>query len=100
MNQDVNYLGPVSALGVEDRSSFIWKCYAHVVMAILAFGAIEAYLFQSGIAERIAMPMLNNWWMVFGAFIMPASLNAAASGSRATARQSASSRQAAAGTRP
>ena len=41
MNQDVNYLGPVSALGVEDRSSFIWKCYAHVVMAILAFGAID-----------------------------------------------------------
>jgi len=70
MNQDVNYLGPVSTLGVEDRSSFIWKCYAHVVMAILAFGAIEAYLFQSGIAERIAMPMLNNWWMVFGAFIL------------------------------
>jgi len=70
MNQDVNYIGPVSALGAEDRSSFIWKCYAHVVVAILAFAAIEAYLFQSGIAERIAAPMLNNWWMVLGAFIV------------------------------
>ena len=70
MNDNVNYLGPVSSLSVEDRSDFIWKCYAHVVGAILAFAAIEAYFFQSGIAERIAMPMLQNWWMVFGAFII------------------------------
>jgi FtsH-binding integral membrane protein len=41
-----------------------------VVGAILAFAAIEVYLFQSGIAERIAMPMLSNWWMVLGAFIL------------------------------
>jgi FtsH-binding integral membrane protein len=70
MNQNVNYLSPVSSLAVEDRSAFIWKCYAHVVGAILAFAAIEVYLFQSGIAERIAMPMLSNWWMVLGAFIL------------------------------
>ena len=70
MNDNVNYLGPVSSLSVEDRSDFIWKCYAHVVGAILAFAGIEAYFFQSGIAERIAMPMLQNWWMVFGAFIL------------------------------
>ena len=54
MNENVNYLAPVSSLSVEDRSTFIWKCYAHVVGAILAFAAIEAYLFSSGIAERIA----------------------------------------------
>ena len=70
MNDNVNYLGPVSSLSVEDRSNFIWKCYAHVVGAILAFAGIEAYFFQSGIAERIALPMLNNWWMVLGAFIL------------------------------
>ena len=70
MQDNVNYLAPVSELSVEDRSDFIWKCYAHVVGAILAFAAIEVYLFQSGIAERIALPMLNNWWMVFGAFIL------------------------------
>jgi FtsH-binding integral membrane protein len=70
MNQNVNYLSPVSSLAVEDRSAFIWKCYAHVVGAILAFAAIGVYLFQSGIAERIAMPMLSNWWMVLGAFIL------------------------------
>ena len=70
MNDNVNYLGSVSSLSVEDRSEFIWKCYAHVVAAILAFAGIEAYFFQSGIAERIAMPMLQNWWMVLGAFVL------------------------------
>ena len=70
MNDNVNYLAPVSEASVEDRSEFIWKCYAHVVGAILAFAAIEVYFFQSGIAERIAGPMLNNWWMVLGVFIL------------------------------
>jgi FtsH-binding integral membrane protein len=70
MNDNVNYLAPVSALSVEDRSTFIWKCYAHVVGAILAFAAIEVYLFQSGIAARIAAPMLNNWLLVLGGFIL------------------------------
>jgi len=70
MNDNVNYLAPVSDASVEDRSDFIWKCYAHVVGAILAFAAIEVYFFQSGISERIAMPMLNNWWMVLGVFIL------------------------------
>ncbi len=55
---------------VASRSDFIWKCYAHVVGAILAFAAIEAYLLSSGIAERIALPMMSNWWMVLGAFIL------------------------------
>jgi len=70
MSDNVNYLGPVSGASVEDRSDFIWKCYAHVVGAILAFAAIEVYFFTSGIAARIAEPMLNNWWMVLGAFIL------------------------------
>ena len=68
--EKINYLGPVSEASVEDRSDFIWKCYAHVVGAILAFAAIEVYLFSNGIAEAIAAPMLQNWWMVFGAFIL------------------------------
>ena len=62
-------MAPVSTLAVEDRSQFIWKCYAHVIGAILAFAAIEAYLFSSGIAEQIAIPMLNSWFMVMIAFI-------------------------------
>ena len=70
MNDNVNYLAPVSDASVEDRSDFIWKCYAHVVGAILAFAAIEVYFFQSGIAERIAIPMISNWWVVLGVFIL------------------------------
>ena len=70
MQDNVNHLAPVAALSVDERSSFIWKCYAHVVGAILAFAAVEVYLFQSGVAERITAPMVNNWWMVLGAFIL------------------------------
>ena len=70
MNDNVNYLAPVAELSVEDRASFVWKCYAHVVGAILAFAAIEVYLFTSGISAAIAQTMLQNWWIVFGAFIL------------------------------
>ena len=70
MQDNMNHLAPVAELSVDDRSEFIWRCYAHVVGAILAFAAIEVYLFQSGIAERIALPMLSKWWLVLGAFIL------------------------------
>ena len=70
MQDKMNYLGPVSEASVEERSDFIWKCYAHVVAAILIFAGISAYLYSSGVSAAIAMPMLNNWWMVFGAFIL------------------------------
>jgi FtsH-binding integral membrane protein len=70
MTDNVNYMAPVSQLSVEDRSAFIWKSYAHVVVAILAFAALEGYLFSSGIAERFAAPMMGNWLLVMGAFIV------------------------------
>jgi hypothetical protein len=70
MNENVNYLAPVSQVSVEDRANFIWKCYAHVVGAILVFAAIEAYLFQQGIAEAMAMRISEIWWMIFAAFIL------------------------------
>lgn len=70
MQDQVNYLASVAEDSVENRSEFIWKSYAHVVGAILAFAAISVYFFQSGISERIARPMLENWWLVLGAFII------------------------------
>jgi FtsH-binding integral membrane protein len=70
MQDNVNHLAPVSTLSVDARSNFIWKCYAHVVGAIMAFAAVEVYLFQSGIAQQITAPMMNNWWLVLGAFIL------------------------------
>ena len=70
MQDQVNYLAPVAEDSVENRSEFIWKTYAHVVGAILAFAGVSVYFFQSGISERIAAPMLNNWLMVLGAFML------------------------------
>ena len=70
MNDNVNYLAPVSELSVEDRSTFIWRTYAHVVGAIVAFAAVSVYLFQSGISAAIAAPMMENWWLVLGAFML------------------------------
>lgn len=70
MQDNLNPMSAAQAQAIESRSEFIWKCYAHVVGAILAFAAIEAYLLTSGIAERIALPMMQNWWMVLGAFIL------------------------------
>lgn len=70
MQENINHLAPVSEASVSERSEFIWKCYAHVVGAIVAFAAVEVYLFQNGIAEAIAIPMLENWWMVLAGFML------------------------------
>ena len=70
MQNHTNSMAPVSSLTVADRSEFIWKCYAHVVGAILAFAAIEAYLISSGVAMRIAPAMVNNWLLTLGAFML------------------------------
>jgi uncharacterized transporter YbjL len=69
MQDNLNTMAPVSALSTEDRSAFIWKCYAHVVGAILAVLAIETYLFSSGVAWQIAEPMMNSPMLVLAAFI-------------------------------
>lgn len=69
MQDNMNSLTPVSSLSVSDRSEFIWKCYAHVVGAILAVAAIETYLFQSGVAMSIAGPMMQSPMLVLMAFI-------------------------------
>ena len=69
MQKNMNPMAPVSSLAVEDRAEFIWKCYAHVVGALLALVAIETYLFQSGAAKAIAEPMLDSPMLVLMAFI-------------------------------
>ena len=70
MQDRAKSLPPVASLSTDARSDFVWKCYAHVVGAILAFAAVEVYLFQSGIAARITPPLVSNWWLVLGAFII------------------------------
>lgn len=70
MQHNTQSMAPVSSLTTEDRSEFIWKCYAHVVGAILAFAAIETYLFTSGVADSIAIPMMQNFGKVLIAFMV------------------------------
>jgi FtsH-binding integral membrane protein len=70
MSDPIKYASPVSSLAEDSRSNFIWKCYAHVVGAIIAFAAVEVWLFQSGVAAKIAEPMFNNWLLVLGAFML------------------------------
>lgn len=68
--QQMNYPGAVAQASASDRSEFIWKTYAHVVGAILAFAAIEMYLFSSGVAQAIAAPLASNWLLVLGGFML------------------------------
>ncbi len=70
MQEQVSYTQPVANASVEDRSAFIWKCYAHVVGGLLAFAAVLSYMITSGIAASIFTALLGNWWIVLGAFIL------------------------------
>ncbi len=69
MQDNLNQMAPVSSLSVDDRSEFIWKCYAHVVGAIFALIAVEYYLFTSGVAGNIAAVMMQSPLAVVIGFI-------------------------------
>jgi FtsH-binding integral membrane protein len=69
MQNNMNTVAPVSSLAVEDRSEFIWKCYAHVVGAIFSLIAVEYYLFSSGAAAAIAGTMMQSPMAVMIGFI-------------------------------
>ena len=70
MQEHLNYAATVANASVEDRSAFIWKCYSHVVLGILAFAAVLTYLISSGLAYEIAPVMLQFWWATLGAFML------------------------------
>ena len=70
MQDNLNSVAPVSALDVEARSAFIWKTYAHVVGAILAFAAVSAYLMTSGISARLYPVLTAQWLLTLGAFML------------------------------
>lgn len=67
--------GVPTAIGVGDvaeRTTFIRKTYAHVLGAVVGFIAIEAALFNLGIAEGMIQTMFQNRWaplIVIGAFM-------------------------------
>jgi len=64
---------PVWAQGVDVRSAFIIKTYAHLLGAILAFVGIEAAIFASGSAEWLSKWMFalpGGWMSVLGGFLL------------------------------
>ncbi|MCP3956639.1 MAG: permease [bacterium] len=62
---------PVSALGVDSRATFIVRTYQHLLGAIIAFAALEVFLFSSGMAETMAQAMFGvNWLWILGGFII------------------------------
>ncbi|HZF15691.1 MAG TPA: Bax inhibitor-1 family protein [Steroidobacteraceae bacterium] len=61
---------PVAELDEQTRGQFIWRTYFHVAMAIALFALTEVILFQTGVAERIAITMIQNWLLVLGGFML------------------------------
>ena len=62
---------PVMYAAVEERAQFIMRTYGHLLAAILGFVGIELYLFQSGMAQSIAIWMFEfSWLMILGAFML------------------------------
>lgn len=62
---------PVASLGVDARAGFIVRTYQHLLGAIIAFVAIEIFLFSSGIAYAIAEKMFAvSWFWILGPFML------------------------------
>lgn len=67
--QDFSYAPSQTATA--DRSTFIVKTYLHLLGAIMAFVAIEVFIFASGLALPLAQAMMGvSWLLVLGAFMM------------------------------
>jgi uncharacterized protein len=73
MNNMEDYYPPttVSELDVDSRGRFVSRTYAHLFGAICGFMGIEAALFKSGLADKIAQALLGISWMaVLGGFVV------------------------------
>ena len=67
--------GSVAYESEDVRARFITRTYQHLFGAIALFTLIEVALFQSGIAERMAVAMLGqSWLLVLGAFMIAGTL--------------------------
>lgn len=71
----MSYVQPHSLPGVysqsvEARARFIMRTYAHLLGAIVAFAALEVFLFSTGIAPVIASTLGGNWLLVLGGFMV------------------------------
>lgn len=71
-NYENTYRGAtVSGLSTSSRATFISRTYAHLCGAIFVFTGIEVYLFQSGLAEKLARAMMGvSWLLILGGFVL------------------------------
>jgi uncharacterized protein len=53
-----------------DRSTFITKTYAHLVLAVLTFMGIESFLLNSEAARGLASSLFSNWIVIFMGFML------------------------------
>ena len=61
---------PVAFQGTQTRQAFIKKTYMSLMSAIACFTLIEIALFKSGVAEKIAITLSQNWIFVMIAFVV------------------------------
>ncbi len=64
---------PVASLDVDAHGTFLIRVYQHLAVAVLAFVAIEALLFSTGIAEAIYDLIAGNgaaWLLILGGFMV------------------------------
>lgn len=62
---------PIVPAGLDARTRFITRVYAHVLAAIVALVAVEVMLFKSGFAQTIRESMRGvPWVLILGAFMV------------------------------
>lgn len=69
-NYSTTFGNSAASAAPEERASFIRKTYLHLAAAIGAFILLEAYLFNSGIADTIAKTMFGFSWFIVLALFM------------------------------
>lgn len=70
----MEYGNPTMPVGVQDaqvRADFMRRVYARLVAGVVAFVAIEAYLFTSGLAVAITeFVFTTSWLLILGGFMV------------------------------
>ena len=62
--------GTAAQVSTDDRSTFITKTYLHLIVAVFAFVGLESVLLKSEMGQRLGYTMLNNWWLLWGGFML------------------------------
>ena len=69
--QDTTYVEDAQSMpSITSRMDFLQKTYNHLLGAVVAFVALEVFLFKSGIALAIGGVLASNWLITLGGFIL------------------------------